>query len=324
VGKGIIIGGGTMGADIAAIFVAHGDDVEIVEIDAATRAGLPARVAASADEIGTGLSPGRVRVLETIGEVDWRGAEIVIECVFEQLPVKQAVFAELDRAAPAGVPVTSNSSGFPISRIAEGLETARRMAGLHFFMPGHLVPCVEVIRGERTEPATIEAVFATMARLGKKPVRVKKDVPGFLANRIQHALMREAISLVDQGFASAEDVDTAVRYGFGFRYVAAGPLLQKDLAGIDIHCAAAATMYPYLNNDREPAKLMRDLVAAGKRGVKAKQGFYAWDDDGIAAADARYKKALRRALEILRDEEEDANRGRSEPRARTTTVPSAD
>jgi 3-hydroxybutyryl-CoA dehydrogenase len=303
--KGIVIGGGTMGGDIAAIFVAHGADVEIVEIDAETRAVLPGRVQASADEIGAGEVRGDVRIVSAISEVDWSGAAIVIECVFEQLPLKQAVFADLDKAAPPGIPVTSNSSGFPISRIADGLPTAARMAGLHFFMPGHLVPCVEVVRGERTNEATMDAVFAIMAGLGKKPVRVKKDVPGFLANRIKHAMMREAIALVDQGFASAEDVDTAVRYGFGFRYVAAGPLLQKDLAGLDIHCAAAATMYPYLNTDREPAKLMRDLVAAGKRGVKAKQGFYSWDDASVKEADARYKKALRQALEIFRDEDEE-------------------
>jgi 3-hydroxybutyryl-CoA dehydrogenase len=178
------------------------------------------------------------------------------------------------------------------------------MLGLHFFMPGHLVPCVEVIRGERTAPAVIEKVCGIMADLGKKPVRVRKDVPGFLANRIQHALMREAISLVEQGFASAEDVDAAVRYGFGFRYVAAGPLLQRDLAGIDIHNAAAATMYPHLCNDSEPSRLMRDLVAKGHRGVKAKQGFYRWDDAGIARAQARYKAALRQALEIFRNEDE--------------------
>jgi 3-hydroxybutyryl-CoA dehydrogenase len=308
VAKGVIVGGGTMGADIAAIFLANGADAEVVEIDAAVQSSLPARVAASAAEISDGARLGRLRVVSTIGEVDWRDAAIVIECVFEVLGVKQSVFADLEKYAPGDIPLTSNSSGFPISRIAEGLTTSSRMAGLHFFMPGHLVPCVEVIRGEHTSPAVIDTVFATMAELGKKPVRVKKDVPGFLANRIQHALMREALSLVEQGFASAEDVDTAVRYGFGFRYVAAGPLLQKDLAGIDIHCAAAATMYPYLNNDQQPAKLMRDLVAAGKRGVKAKQGFYSWNDREIAAAEARYKKALRRALDIFREEDAEAAR----------------
>jgi 3-hydroxybutyryl-CoA dehydrogenase len=134
---------------------------------------------------------------------------------------------------------------------------------------------------------------------------VKRDIPGFLANRIQHAMMREAIALVDEGFATAEDVDTAVRYGFGFRYLAAGPLLQKDLAGIDIHCAAATTIYPDLHNNDRPSAIMRDLVAAGNFGVKSKnrKGFYEWDDASIAREQKRYQTALTKAMQILRDEE---------------------
>jgi len=300
--KGVVVGGGTMGADIAAIFIAHGLNADVVEMNPAVRRGLPARVTTAAREVGV-EKRGTLKVLDAIDGVGWTGVGIVIECVFEDIEVKREVFSELDRAAPEGVPLCSNSSGLPISRIALGTATAERMAGLHFFMPGHLVPCVEVIRGDATSDGTIDAVFEMMVGLGKKPVRVQKDVPGFLANRIQHAMMREAISLVEQGFASAEDVDTAVRYGFGFRYVAAGPLLQKDLAGIDIHCAAAATMYRYLCNDDEPSKLMRELVATGKRGIKDKQGFYAWDDATIAKAQTRYKAALRQALEIFAKEE---------------------
>jgi 3-hydroxybutyryl-CoA dehydrogenase len=303
-GKGVVIGGGTMGADIAAIFIANGRDADVVEVDARMRGGIAGRVAAAADEIGGKQPSGSLRIVDSISQVEWSAAALVIECVFEDLATKQAVFAELEAHAPPDLPITSNSSGIPISRIAEGLRSAERMAGLHFFMPGHLVPCVEVIRGERTDPAVAEKVFAAMAALGKKPVRVHKDIPGFLANRIQHALMREAISLVEQGFTSAEDVDIAVRYGFGFRYVAAGPLLQKDLSGIDIHCAAAATMYPHLCNDDAPSRLMRDLVARGQYGIKTKQGFYKWDDESIARARRSYKTALRRALAILRDEEE--------------------
>jgi 3-hydroxybutyryl-CoA dehydrogenase len=301
--KGIVIGGGTMGADIAAIFIAHDQNAEIVEIDPVTRAALPGRVAIAVDEIGGKNRHGILRVVDAIDKVDWGGATIVIESAFEDLAVKQAVFAELEEHAPPDLPLASNSSCFPISRIAEGRITAARMAGLHFFMPGHLVPCVEVIRGEHTDPLVIEEIFATMAALHKMPVRVRKDVPGFLANRIQHAMMREAISLVETGFASAEDVDTVVRYGFGFRYAAAGPLLQKDLAGIDIHCAAATTMYPYLCNDTQPSALMRKLVAEGKRGVKAKAGFYQWNDEGIARAQRRYKSALRQVLEMFRNED---------------------
>jgi 3-hydroxybutyryl-CoA dehydrogenase len=225
----------------------------------------------------------------------------------EKLPLKREVFAALERLAPPDAPLASNSSSFPISEIAAGLATQRRMLGLHFFMPAHLVPAVEVIRGERTDEAVAQAVTAIMRSVGKKPVQVKRDIPGFLGNRLQHALMREAISLVEQGFAAPEDIDTMVRYGFGLRYIAAGPLLQKDHSGIDIHCAAAATMYPHLANATEPGPLLRRLVERGEVGMKApsRKGFYAWDDASIARETARYQRALAAALRILRDEDSD-------------------
>jgi 3-hydroxybutyryl-CoA dehydrogenase len=132
------------------------------------------------------------------------------------------------------------------------------------------------------------------------PVNVRKDIPGFLANRLQHALMREAFALIEQGLASPEDVDNAVRYGFGFRYLAAGPILQKDLSGLDVHAAAATTMYHTLANDKAPPACLRDRVAAGKLGVKTGEGFYEWDAERAAREQARYERALAAALEILK------------------------
>jgi 3-hydroxybutyryl-CoA dehydrogenase len=145
-----------------------------------------------------------------------------------------------------------------------------------------------------------------MRAVGKKPVQVRRDIPGFLGNRLQHALMREALALVEQGLATPEDVDTMVRYGFGFRYIAAGPLLQKDHSGIDIHCAAAATMYPHLSNATEPSRVMRELVARGDTGMKSpgRRGFYRWDEASIARESARYRRALAAALRILSEEDD--------------------
>jgi 3-hydroxybutyryl-CoA dehydrogenase len=297
--KGVVIGGGTMGADIAAIFTAHGRDVEVVESAPGVRESVLARIDTAVGEIGQTGPRGAVALRQKIEDVDWSGANVVIECVSEVLSIKQDVFAELERWAPKDIPLASNSSGLPITRIGADLATQHRMLGLHFFMPGHLVPAVEVIRGEQTDPAVIDKVYALMAELNKKPVKVQRDVPGFLANRIQHAMMREAISLVEHGFASAEDVDTVVRYGFGLRYIAAGPLLQKDLAGIDIHCSAAASMYPYLCTDNAPSPLMQRLVDEGSIGVKARQGFYHWTDAEIEQTRARYKADLIKALAIL-------------------------
>ncbi|MCC6611064.1 MAG: 3-hydroxyacyl-CoA dehydrogenase [Burkholderiales bacterium] len=179
------------------------------------------------------------------------------------------------------------------------------MCGLHFFMPAHVVPLVEVVRGEATDLAVCEALVETMRALGKVPVLVKKDIPGFLANRMQHALAREAFWLVDEGIATPEDVDRAVRYGFGFRFVAAGPILQKDLAGLDIHCAASTMTFPSLNNGAEPARCLRERVAAGKLGVKTGEGFYQWPPERVVAEKARYDKALLAALEIFAREARD-------------------
>jgi 3-hydroxybutyryl-CoA dehydrogenase len=197
------------------------------------------------------------------------------------------------------VPLTSNSSGFPIHAIGKGLETRSRMLGLHFFMPAHLVPLVEVISSEATSSNLAAEVYDLMKKLGKKPVLVKKDIPGFLANRIQHALMREALSLVEKGIATPEDVDDAVRYGFGFRYIASGPLRQKDLTGLDTQYSAGVTIYPDLCNDSNPSPYLRDKVAAGHLGIKTRKGFYEWTDKEIAKFKADYEKALMKALEIM-------------------------
>lgn len=301
----VVIGGGIMGCDVAAIFAACGHRVQAVEPRARARESLGDRCAEAVRMLHRGPDVGALKVVGALDDVEWSGVSIVVECASEDLGVKQRIFAELERLAPEDIALTSNSSGFPISAVGQGLATRHRMLGLHFFMPAHLVPAVEVIRSEFSSEAVAADVSEIMRRVGKKPVQVRRDVPGFLANRIQHALMREAIALVDEGFASAEDVDLAVRYGFGFRYIAAGPLLQKDLAGIDIHCAAAATIYPCLNTDQQPAMLMRTLVAHGDTGVKSpnRRGFYHWDDESIARARARYQVALQKAMEILRDEE---------------------
>ncbi len=255
------------------------------------------RIADCAARRGGATAP--VTVLPALDAVDWAGVGIVVECVPEDLALKRAVFADLVRLAPPDTVLTSNSSGFPISTIAGGLETQGRMAGLHFFMPAHIVPLVEVVSGPETTPATAEALCAAMTALAMRPVHVRRDIPGFLANRMQHALMREALSLADRGIASAGDIDLAVQYGFGMRFLGAGPFLQKDIAGLDIHHAAATTIYPDLCNDTAPAPFIANRVAAGDYGMKSGRGFYDWTAARIASVKTRYEAALVRALAIL-------------------------
>jgi len=294
-----VIGGGTMGRDIAAIVVAHGGTAHVVEPDTARRVAVHERVRAAVGQLGAAFEPAHLAVHGALAEVAWSEVGAAIECVPEQLAVKRTVFAELERVATPGAILGSNSSSFPISDIAAGLATRARMVGLHFFMPAHLVPAVEVIRGADTDASVWQRAAELMRELGKVPVMVRKDIPGFLANRIQHALMREAFALIEAGYAAPEDVDKAVRFGFGFRYVAAGPILQKDLAGLDIHCAAARTMYPHLANDAAPCAALERRVAEGKLGVKTGAGFYRWDAESARAEQARYERDLMDALRIL-------------------------
>lgn len=300
--QAVVVGGGTMGADVAVVLARGGHAVTVVDPNAGKRQRLPAHVADCLAPLALSAAASRVRAVATLAEVDWPAIGLVIECIPEQLPAKQRLFAELTRLAPAQALLTSNSSSFPISVIAQGLEGRQRMYGLHFFMPAHLVPLVEVVMGANSDEAGAERLQRLMRGCGSVPVLVRKDRPGFLANRLQHALAREAFALIDDGVASAEDVDAAVRFGFGFRFLAAGPVLQRDHAGLDVHSAAAATIYPSLSNSDEPARVLQELVRRGRFGMKAGGGFYDWPPERAAAERARYDRVLRGGLELLADE----------------------
>lgn len=302
-GHAVVVGFGLMGCDIAAVFLAGRWRVTAVEPDRASWPARLDRVHSSIEQLGAGRRRSEtLDLVASLADVGFGDADVVVEAVPERLDLKRAVFAELDALVPPGVPVASNASGFRITDIAEGCRTADRMANLHFFLPAHLVPGVEVVRGERTDPAACDKLGAIMAGLGRQVIRVERDVPGFLANRIQHALMREAFHAIDSGLASAEDVDRAVRYTFGYRYIAAGPIMQKELAGLETQLAAAATIYPSLHNGTGPSPTLARLVAEGRLGPKTGRGFWEWTEESAAKERARYERALRAAAKVLREE----------------------
>ncbi|MFS8975316.1 3-hydroxyacyl-CoA dehydrogenase NAD-binding domain-containing protein [Cupriavidus necator] len=298
----VVVGGGTMGADVAVVLTRALCRTTVIEPDAGRAAVLPERVRENLAAIGRAEGADRLAVAATLGDVDWSTVDLVIECIPERLELKQALFAELVRHARPDAVLASNSSSFPISAIGDGLGTRARMLGLHFFMPAHLVPLVEVVMGEGSDEACADALIAFMRRCAMVPVKVRKDLPGFLANRLQHALSREAFSLIDRGIASPEDVDAAVRFGFGFRFLAAGPVLQRDHAGIDVHAAAGATMYPSFCNDDHPARCLTERAADGRHGMKRGEGFYQWTPETIAAERSRYDRLLRAGLELIAPE----------------------
>ena len=300
--KVVIIGGGTMGADVAAVCARGGCATQVVELTTERRAHLPNYFANAMTELGYENRIHLLTVAGSLDEVDWADVDLVIECIPERLDLKQSLFAELEKRTKPETVLASNSSSFPISEIAAGLKTTARMIGLHFFMPAHIVPCVEVVCGEKTAKMVAESLSRLMTACGMVPVMVKKDLHGFLANRLQHALSREAFYLIDEGIATPEDVDKAVRFGFGFRYLAAGPVMQRDHAGIEIHAAAGASIYPSLNNSPNIANCLGDRAKSGKLGMKTGEGFFEWTPETIRAERDRYDSILREGLKIIQKE----------------------
>ncbi len=298
----VVVGGGTMGADVAVVLCRGGCRTTVLESHAERAATVPEHVAHGLTQLGAASQLQHLAVATALDELDWSTVDIVIECIPERLDIKQALFAQLEQRARPDALLASNSSSFPISAIGAGLATQQRMLGLHFFMPAHLTPLVEVVCSAASDTDCANNLYAFMRQCGMVPVLVKKDLPGFLANRLQHALAREAFALIDAGIASPEDVDAAVRFGFGFRYLAAGPVLQRDHAGLEVHCAAGATMYPSLAANKEPAQCLAQKVAEGKFGMKTGEGFFQWTPESIAREKQRYQATLLAGLDILKTE----------------------
>ena len=303
-----VIGTGIMAAGIAAGFIAQSIPVVILgrskdkadacldkAIALANKIGL---VGENAKKDAATIKSGQsTDVLE-----DWKNwdqCQWVIETVAENLALKQTVFQYLDGVVPGNIPIGSNSSGFPISKIAEGLKTANRMMGAHYFMPAEVVPLVEIVMGQKTELSFAQQACELYRSIDKKPVLVKKDIPGFLANRIQHALMREALSLVQEGIATPDDIDDAVRYSFGFRYAAVGPMTQKEISGWDGMANAAREIYPSLSNITTLPAKVEQLMSEGKTGMKAGEGFRKWTPEEIAQVSDSYSKRLKAAFDVL-------------------------
>lgn len=303
-----VIGTGIMGAGIAAGFIAQNIPVVILGRSKEKAEACLDKAISLAKKIGVvgdnaTKEEADIKKQQFVGILedwqDWNQCSWVIETVAENLELKKEVFQYLDQVVPADIPIGSNSSGFPISKIAEGLKTANRMMGAHYFMPAEVVPLVEIVMGQKTELKYAEQACELYKAIDKKPVLVKKDIPGFLANRIQHALMREALSLVQEGIATPADIDDAVRYSFGFRYAAVGPMTQKEISGWDGMANAAKQIYPSLSNITTLPPKVLQLMADGKTGMKAGEGFRKWTPEEIKTVSDSYSRRLKAAFDVL-------------------------
>jgi len=313
-----IIGVGIMGSGLAAEWAAGGRQVTIYGRDAA-RAGIGRARAAAAlrtlerggllPEGGADTALARIRPAIAL-ETAVAGADLVQESIPEDLALKRELFATLDRLCPAETILASNTSGLPISRIAEGLTGAARVVGMHYLNPPHLMPPVEVIPGAATAPETIARARDALLSLHKAPLVVRSEVPGFLWNRLQFALAREAFWLVEQGVATMEEVDLAMRQGLGRRWAIAGPFASLDLGGIDTMARVAEYLLPELSAAQTTPQFLDERIAAGHFGAKTGAGFYPWPAERQAAALARRDAML---LAALRADREDAAAGFTPP-----------
>lgn len=290
-----IVGGGLMGGGIAQSFAAAGHSVTVFEPSAAIRDGLVARIAADLAAIGEDAAAAR-RVVVTDDLADAvADADFVTEAVPERLALKREIFTRLEQSASRTAILASNSSVIPITRIAEGRESADRMVGTHWWNPAPLIPLVEVIQGAVTSQATILATLDLLRRIGKAPAHIRKDVPGFVANRLQHALWREAIAMIAEGYCDAATLDACVKNSFGLRLAVLGPLENADLVGLDLTLDIHRTIIPELDRHAEPHALLAHKVAGGELGFKTGRGFRAWTPEEMSGLRTRLRDHLVRA-----------------------------
>jgi 3-hydroxybutyryl-CoA dehydrogenase len=274
-----VIGGGLMGAGIAHAFVETGKAICVFEPNEAVRDTVLSRVAETLAMVGK--ATGLAELVSVTGSLEEAisDAHFVTEAAPERLELKRSIFAELIACAPRECILASNSSVIPITRISEGLETADRMVGTHWWNPPYLIPLVEVIQGAQTSNATMATTMTLLSEIGKSPARVQKDTPGFVANRLQHALWREAIAMVAEGICDAETLDACVKNSFGLRLPVLGPLENADLVGLDLTLDIHKTMIPELDRHALPHALLEAKVADGDLGFKSGSGFRSWTQE---------------------------------------------
>ena len=292
-----ILGAGLMGHGIAQVFATAGHQVTVYDPLPASLNDLHARIAANLTDLGQD-SACLSRITGT-GDLASAvsSAGIVIEAALEDLEVKRALFAQVETAAPHDAIIASNTSVIPITEIMSGLTQKERALGTHWWNPPFLVPLVEVIATKWTSPTAVSQMMTLLASVGKTAVHVKHDVPGFIGNRLQHALWREAISLVEHGICSAEDVDTVVKASFGRRLGVLGPLENSDLVGTDLTLAIHLTILPALDPNPNPSPLIEQLVNEGNLGMKSGTGFRKWTTAQQAELRGKIFKVLKAARE---------------------------
>ena len=299
----LIAGGGMMGKNIAFVFTANPDyqisvyDLYPTDVPGGIRkncAQLIEKGVITADELEQRLT--RIDFTTDIDSELIKKADLVIEAVFEDIQIKRETFAKLEARCRPDTIFCTNTSVMSPSEISRDLKYRERFVGTHFWNPGHLIPLVEVVKSDATSDATAQTVMDVLKGVGKEPVLCKKDVPGFIANRMQHALWREAISIVENGIADTETVDKAVRYSFGLRLPQLGPLTNSDMVGTELTFNIHNYILQFLEDSHTPSPLLTQMKEEGKMGFKSGEGFMKWTPEEVEKQNADLNEYLIRML----------------------------
>ncbi len=300
--RAAVIGTGTMGPGMGAVLAWAGIDTALhdVSAEALERAKAGAELAAGVlDQLEAPKQEGGGLRFESELDAALAGADFVLEAVPEKLELKQELFPQLDAGVGPDAILASNTSGIPITKIASVCEHPERVVGMHWSNPPHLIPMIEVIPGEQTSQATVDATSALVRRIGYHPV-VEKEVAGFVENRILYAILRECLDLVDRGIIDPEGLDLNVRWGIGYKLAVIGPMELLDMAGLDIYDAVGSYLNRDLSTAGEVSSTIRELIDKGRLGMKTGGGIYDYTPEQIDELRARRAGklvAVRKALE---------------------------
>ena len=276
----LIVGYGIMGQGIALSFVRGGNRVTVM----------------SRDPGSIGVIPKKIRV---VAELPDDPPDLIIEAVPEKMELKISLFNRLEQAY-SGTPIlATNTSGLSLDYMADQLSYPDRFIGIHYFQPAEIFPSVEVILVEQTNQEVLRYVTTALRRNGQDAVLIKRPVAGFLVNRLQHAVLHEAFSMIEQGVVTAEDVDRVCKTMFGPRMCVTGLIEQKDISGLATTAATQRNLIPQLNHSNTPTQDIQNMVAKGEVGVKSGKGFYDWSNRDVEAHKQRAMRKLHRILEIL-------------------------
>lgn len=277
----VIAGAGIMGTSIAQLFAGHGYRVTLYDINDEVLEKsrelilINQEALAQSDGLsGKNRESFRNNIIFSCKKESFETADFVIEAIIEKMEIKHSFWSEISALVPEKAILTSNTSGLSLTEIAKAVRNPERFCGMHWLNPPHICPLVEIINGDKTVPETADIVYDLACDIHRFPVRLKKEVPGFLVNRFQFAVLREAMSLVEAGVAQKEDIDKVFKYGLGLRYACLGPFEIADLGGLDTFYNIASYLFADISDKKDVHEMLEQLYRNGDFGVKTGKGFY--------------------------------------------------